>query len=111
MTLKEYIFMRFKLRYKGRRNSIRRRSLIRVLNASVILNGYLFGNITDREMRQAYEDLPICGGPRGLYLPETQAEIDEQIGLHVKKIRAYVKKIKILKGYKIPSDSVQKELF
>ena len=114
MTLKEYIFERFKGYNMGKRNSITRQELNYKINSSSVLEflyGESFGKITDREMRAAYEDLPVCGGSQGLYLPETQAEIDEQIELHKKKIRAYAMKIKVLKRYKISTDSVQKELF
>ena len=60
---------------------------------------------------EAIEDLPICGSSKGLYLPETKAEIDEQICLHMKKVYSYWRKIKVLRDYKIDSDSVQKNLF
>ena len=104
MTLKEYVFELFRLNYSGKKRSITRFFLLHRV-------WVYYGHITDREMRAAYEDLPICGTSKGLYLPETQTEIDEQIALHIKKIRAYVKKIKVLKRYKIESDPTQKELF
>ena len=104
MELKEFIFELFKNSYHGKPRAVTRFFLLHRLWA-------YYGHMTDREMRQAYEDLPICESSKGLYLPETQAEIDEQIALHKKKIRAYAMKIKILKRYKISTDSVQKELF
>ena len=103
MTLKEYIFQRFILFYMGKKRAVKRSELLFYVCQHTF--------VTDREMRAAYEDLPICGGSGGLYLPETKAEIDEQIALHIKKIRAYVKKIKVLKNYKIESDAEQRELF
>ena len=105
MTLREYIFNRFKIKYTGKDNSIKR---IDLLNE---ISWYGEPYVTDREMRLAYEDLPICGSSKGLYLPETQQEIDEQIKLHQKKIMSYWRKIKVLKKYKIESDPIQKELF
>ena len=105
MTLKEYIFDIFGLFHKGKAHAIKRREFL-------LWTRVEYGNdITDREMRKAYEDLPICGSSQGLYLPETQAEIDEQVELHKKKIIAYWRKIKVLKRYKIDSDPIQKELF
>jgi len=104
MELKEFIFELFKHNYCGKTRAVTRFFLLHRLWA-------YYEHITDREMRQAYEDLPICGSSNGLYLPETQAEIDEQIEIHRKKIRAYAMKIKILKRYKISTDSVQRELF
>jgi len=111
MTLKEYLFLRFKGHYKGKNSSITRKRLIGIINSSSILNGYLFGNFTDRETRRAYEDLPICGGSKGLYLLETEEERQEQIKLHWSKIYAYFRKIDVLENYKIESDPTQKDLF
>lgn len=103
MTLKEYIFYLFKTFYRGKTHSVKRESLLGHIE-------YTF-DVTDREMRHAYEDLPICGGSQGLYLPETKEEIDEQIALHWSKIYAYFRKIDTLENYHIESDPVQKELF
>ncbi len=108
MTLKEGLFELFQESYKGKDNAIKIRDLLISLNMT---DGPEWWKYTDREMRQAYEDLPICGGPRGLYLPETKDEIDEQIALHMKKILSYWRKIKVLREYRIESDSVQKNLF
>ena len=102
MTLKEHILWIFETFHKGKNHPLRRVDLLYDLRNH---------QITDREMRQAYEDLPVCGSSRGLYLPETQAEIDEQIELHMKKVYAYWRKIKILREYKIESDPIQKDLF
>jgi len=106
MTLKEYIFELFKVRHRGKENSIKIINLWYFLNSQEQLD-----YVNSREMRIAYEDLPICGSSKGLYLPETKAEIDEQIKLHWSKIYAYFRKIDILEHYHIESDSVQKELF
>ena len=105
MTLKEYIFKRLRLFHAGKAHPINRQNLL-----FFVRNEYEW-EATDREMRAAYEDLPICGSSKGLYLPETQAEIDEQVEIHKKKIMSYWRKVKILKRYKVESDSIQKELF
>ena len=84
---------------------------IKIRDLLLHLQNFNDDGVTEREMRAAYEDLPICGSSKGLYLPETQAEIDEQVELHKKKIISYWRKIKVLKKYKIESDSIQKELF
>ena len=105
MTLKEYILWIFKQWYSGKKHAIKRRELLELIQYKLDVN------TTDREMRAAYEDLPICGSSKGLYLPETQAEIDEQIELHWKKIYSYFRKIDVLRHYHIESDSVQRKLF
>jgi len=111
MTLKEYIFEIFKLSFCGKRNPVKRPKLLNMINYTAHLHDFPSLKFTDREMRQAYEDLPICGSSKGLYLPETQAEIDEQIELHWKKIYSYFRKIDVLRHYHIESDSVQRKLF
>ena len=111
MTLKEYLLWIFEDYYKGKSHSIKRAALLKTINLIANVQNFPSLKCTDREMRQAYEDLPICGSSKGLYLPETKAEIDEQIALHMKKIFSYWKKIKVLRKYKIESDSDQKNLF
>jgi len=111
MTMKEQIFFLFEKHYTGKDNAVKRMTLIKEINYPGMKMWYGQPYVTDREMRQAYEDLPICGSSKGLYLPETQQEINEQIALHIKKIRSYVRKIKVLKQYKIESDPIQKDLF
>lgn len=106
MELKQYLFETFEMRFKGKDKAIKRNDLWHFLNSDVVWN-----YVSDREMRATYEDLPICGSSKGLYLPENKAEIDEQIKLHWSKIYAYFRKIDILEHYHIESDSVQKELF
>ena len=104
MTLKEHILWLFENYFKGKRNAIKRNRLKEGL--------FVYsGDLTDREMRTAYEDLPICGSSKGLYLPETKAEIDEQIKLHWSKIYSYFRKVDVLENYHIESDAVQKDLF
>ena len=77
MTLRGFIFMQFKYYYHGKGRPIRRATLLWKTTIEPEFRG-----TTDREMRQAYEDLPICGSSKGLYLPETKGEIDEQRDLN-----------------------------
>lgn len=111
MTFKEWIFDIFRVHHKGKDKAITRNELLMVLNATATIAKFHIMKFTDREMRLAYEDLPICGSSKGLYLPETKAEIDEQIKLHWSKIYSYFRKIDILEHYQIESDAIQKNLF
>ena len=104
MTLKEYISWFFEYWHKGRGRSIKRSELLEQLR-------WKFPNLTDREMRQAYEGLAVCSSPKGLYLLKTEDERREQIALRMKLIFAHFRKIKVLREYMIDSDSVQKNLF
>ena len=105
MTLRDYLFMKFQYSFHGKQRPVTRSILL------LKTRGQFDGSVTDREMRTAYEDLPICGSSKGLYLPETQAEIDEQIKLHWKKIYSYFRKIDVLQHYHIESDPIQRKLF
>ena len=106
MTLKEDIFEQFQRYHKGKNNPIK------IIDLYIFMNRCFNWNpISKRAVRQVYEDLPICGSSKGLYLPGTKAEIDEQIKLHWKKIYSYFRKIDVLENYHLESDSVQKDLF
>ena len=107
MCLKNLILGYFKYRNLMGYPPIKRKELLSTLKYIIPE----FNDLTDREMRKAYEGLPVCGGNDGLFLPRTEGEINDQIELHKKKIKAYARKIKALKQYKIPSDPIQKELF
>lgn len=111
MMLNEWILDIFRVHHKGKDKSITRNKLLALLNTTATITNFHIMKFTDREMRLAYEDLPFCGSSKGLYLPETQAEINEQTALHMKKIFSYFRKIKVLREYRIKSDAVQKDLF
>ncbi len=105
MTLKEYVLFFFNRGHKGKGRPIKRRDLLFYTNREYD------DQVTDREMRQAYEGLAVCGSPKGLYLLKTEDERREQIALRMKLIFAHFRKIRVLREYKIESDSVQKNLF
>ena len=109
MTLRELVLWLFKRCFTGKDNPIK------IINLCLILNegetDPKFWTFSKREIRQSYEGFPVCGTSRGLYLLETKPERKKQIALHWSKIYAYFRKIDVLERYKIPSDSVQKELF
>lgn len=104
MTLFEkYLLSLFKWRYTGKDNAIKIRDLFTVVSYDY--------KTEHRKMRQGYEGLAVCSSPNGLYLLETEDERREQIALRMKLIYAHFKKIRVLREYKIESDSVQKNLF
>jgi len=111
MTLKEYIFNIFRIRFCGKKNPVKRVQLLEIINETVMINNIPSMEFTDREMRQAYEGLAVCSSPKGLYLLNTEEERREQIALRMKLIYAHFRKIKVLREYRIESDSVQKNLF
>ncbi|HEC64518.1 MAG TPA: hypothetical protein ENI23_04420 [bacterium] len=111
MTLKEWIFNIFRIRFCGKKSPIKRAQLLDIMNEVAIINNVPSMKFTDREMRVAYEGLAVCSSSKGLYLLKTEEERREQIALRMSLIYAHFRKIKIFREYKIDSDSVQKELF
>ncbi len=109
--LKEYIFNIFRIRFCGKKNSVKRMHLLEIINETAMMHNVSNMKFTDREMRVAYEGLAVCSSPKGLYLLKTEEERREQIALRMKLIYAHFRKIKVLREYKIDSDSVQKNLF
>ncbi len=107
MTLKEYIFREFTRNGTGKNKPIKRNVLLRRIK----LFFFTEFSVSDREMRVAYEGLAVCSSRDGLYLLKTEDERREQVALRMKLIFAHFRKIKILREYKIDSDSVQKNLF
>lgn len=97
--------MLFEMRHKGKENAIKRRDLL------LYVQGLLWFDLTDREMRQSYENLPVCGDNAGLYFPCSEQECDRQIELIEKKIRAYWRKRKVLKKYRLNGQPKQMGLF
>jgi hypothetical protein len=96
---------KFEVYHRGRDNAIKRFELLEYLQT------FIDPKTDEREMREGYESLPLCGDRSGLYLPASDEERESQIECNKKKIRAYAKEIKSLKRYQIPTDPIQKELF
>ena len=105
MNHTETILTRMEVSHRGKAQAIKRPELLDDIRQ--IINP----DMDDREMREHYEPLPLCGDNSGLYLPATEKEKERQIEIHKKKIRAYARKNKNLKQYQIPSEPVQGRLF
>lgn len=56
--------------HRGKRNAVPRERLLRDLRGI----GY---RISDRELRAIYAELPVCTREKGLFYPETRAELEE----------------------------------
>ena len=90
------------LYHKGKRNAIKRKHLLPDLQSYI-------PDLTDRQMRKAYETLVLCGCQDGIYAPATEAEKQEQIERNEKLIRAYAAENKRLREYEIKT--IQMDLF
>lgn len=79
-TLSSLILSKLKQDCQGKENSIRREDLLRFCQA-------FDGNITDREMRNIYSQLPVCSCNQGIFYPIRESELDEFHDYLVKKSR------------------------
>ena len=109
MTLKEYVLSVFKCSFSGKEHPIKIIDLCLTVNDGE--PDPEFWDHPERKVRESYEGLAVCSSPKGLYLLKTETERNEQIALRMKLIYAHFRKIKVLREYKIESDSVQKNLF
>lgn len=105
MNIKERLQGLFETERKGKENAIKRWELLSRLYDL----GYV--DLNDRGMREGYEDLPVCGDESGLYFPCNEQECTRQIELIEKKIRAYWRKRKVLKKYRLNGQPKQGRLF
>ena len=103
MSLTAEIRKRFERSHRGQDNAIKRKDLLYALR-------HIKPDLDDREMREEYELLPMCGGRDGLYFPLTDVEKAKQMEVCIKKIKAYHRKYKILKRYRVNGEPVQGEL-
>ena len=70
MSLSEFILHTLRAYHRGKAQAITRDDL-RAYLAGI---GY---QLTDRDLREIYVELPICSCERGLFWPETRTEIEE----------------------------------
>jgi len=103
--IESFIKAKMIIHHKGKDNAIKRRELIEYIR------NYVDPDISFRLMSVAYENLPICGGNEGLYIPNTEAEREAQIERYKSWIKAMALKIRILKKLNIPPQPIQPELF
>lgn len=101
MNFKDDIERLFEACHKGKGSAIKRRSLL------LYLQRHVDPDIGDREMRENYEGLPMCGDEAGLYFPRTEKERRRQVEIIEKKIRSYWRKRKVLNRYSLNGDHTQ----
>lgn len=78
MDLSSLILDKIRKNHRGKENAIRRGELLRFCR--------LFDpEITDREMRQIYSQLPVCTCEKGVFWPIRESEIDEYYSYLKKK--------------------------
>jgi len=105
VNLTTHIFIKMNSNHRGRSNPILRAELLDYLRQ---LEGE---HISDRDMRRAYEMLPMCECKEGLYFPGALMEKKKQVDINYKKAMALLRKNRIIEEYQIPVGPVQGRLF
>ena len=78
MNLSEIILDKIKRDHRGKENAIKRKDLLLYCNFPRPHHPpFLFGVITDRELRNAYCQLPVISSEAGIFWPIRQSELDE----------------------------------
>jgi len=70
MNLSELILFKIKRDHRGKENAIKRGDLLEHIYR-------VFGKVTDRELRNAYCQLPVISSEAGIFWPIRQSELDE----------------------------------
>jgi len=105
MTPSEFIIQNLRTYHRGKVRAITRNDLAWLLTE----NGY---HLTDRELRAIYADLPICTCEKGLFWPETNAELEEyRQYLKAKAIPLFERWQRVAKAHPELIDLKQMELF
>lgn len=85
MELSEIILNRIKRDHRGKENAIKREDLLLCLNCGGYGDeSYLMENLTDRQLRNIYCQLPVVTCDKGIFWPVKIEEVEE--------FRAYLRK-------------------
>ncbi len=71
MNLSEIILEKIKKHHRGKENAIKRKDLL------TIINFVYDGELTDRELRNIYCQLPVISSEVGIFWPIRSKELDE----------------------------------
>ncbi len=70
MNLSEIILSKFRQQHEGKENAIKRKELLKYCQ-------YFEPNLTDRELRNIYCQLPVISSEVGIFWPIRKEELDE----------------------------------
>lgn len=107
MNLSETILEKIKKDHRGKENSIKRGDLLEYIH-------WVFGSLTDRELRNIYCQLPVISSEAGIFWPIRQSELDEFEKYCKKKALPLFLRVKmVMEEHKDlrAGEYVQKELF
>jgi len=71
MNLSEIILEKIKKYYRGKENAIKRKDLLAIINCVYDIE------LTDRELRNIYCQLPVISCDKGIFYPTRISEVEE----------------------------------
>jgi len=89
MTLSALILDEIKQHHRGKENAVKRNVLLRFCQA-------FEPELTDREMRNIYSELPVVSSNKGIFWPVCHEEIDEFESYLRKKALPLFKRFKLV---------------
>lgn len=105
MSLSDFILSILRAHHRGRANAITREDLLNYLHSL----GY---GLSDRDLREIYAELPIVSSSRGLFWPESRAELEEyRLYLKAKAIPLFERWQRVAQAHPELIDAQQGELF
>jgi len=105
MDLSESILAILRSYHRGKARAITRKALLTLCYEA----GY---QVNDRELRAIYAELPVCTCDKGIFWPETTAELDEyRRYLKAKAIPLFERWNRVAAAHPELIDTRQKELF
>ena len=113
MNLSEIILEKIEKHHRGKENAIKRKELLCWCQC-IEPEMNMFGNLTDRELRNIYCQLPLISSEAGIFWPIRQSELDEFESYIRKKALPLFTRVKmVMEEHKDlrAGKYIQKELF
>ena len=107
MNLSETILEKIRKDHRGKENSIKRGELLEYVH-------WVYGAITDRELRNIYCQLPVISSESGIFWPIRQSELDEfEAYCRKKALPLFIRVKMVMEEHKDlrAGKYIQKELF
>ena len=106
MNLSEIILENIKKSHQGKENAIKRKDLLAIINCVYDVE------LTDRELRNIYCQLPVISSERGIFWPIRKEELDEfEEYCRKKALPLFIRVKMVMKEHEHLRAEIQKELF
>ena len=105
MDLSEIILDKIKRDHRGKENSCKRKHLLSYIHCSGV-------DLTDRELRNIYCQLPVVSSDKGIFWPIRKEELDEfEAYCRKKALPLFIRVKMVMEKHEHLRTGIQKELF